>query len=488
MLAVGKAAIMCKQITEFLRNHVIAPMSSQKTLSMQRRRPDLTEDSIASLLIKLALPAGIGFLFATLYNLVDSFWANQLGQQLGTSDPIDAFGAGGGYFFLMLSCAIGINQGATAMMTNALGRGDIAAARNSFVQALGLGLAASLILAIAGIFLMTGILEARFADRPEMVAMALDYLVPIYLFSFSFMFSLTANSALASQGDFATLGIVQVTAFILNCIFDPLFMLGWGPIPAFGIAGLAIATIVINLIGVVVILYRTLRSPLFVNLKFSDLAVDGNRLGDLVKQCVPATLNMFVIAAGYIVIAEILNAFGNGAMGGFSNAARLEQLILLPVIGLQIAVLAIVGQNMGAKKFDRVRRTFTLGVGTALIIMGVGMLLVWLFHDILSELFAAGNDRVHAMSNLYLVYSSFALLAYALVFIAAGILQGMKKPIMPLLINTVRLIIGPWLAFSIAVNFFDEPNIHVGWIGVIIVSWGCGLFSLVYVWLQIRRL
>ena len=86
-----------------------------------------------------------------------------------------------------------------------------------------------------------------------MVGLALDYLVPIYLFSFTFMASLIANSALASQGDFATLGIVQVIAFVLNCIFDPLFMFGWGPIPGFGIMGLAVATVSINLIGVLFI-------------------------------------------------------------------------------------------------------------------------------------------------------------------------------------------------------------------------------------------
>ena len=211
-------------------------------------------------------------------------------------------------------------------------------------------------------------------------------------------------------------------------------------------------------------------------------------MADLVRQCVPATLNMAVIAVGYIVIAEILDDFGSGAMGGYSNASRLEQLLLLPVIGLQIAVLAIIGQNMGAQRYDRVKRTFWLGIRIALMIMGVGMVLVWLFHNRLGALFAAGNTEVLAMSNLYLLYSSSALMAYALVLISGGVLQGMKKPIMPLLINIVRLILGPLVAFTVATLAFDVPNIHVGWIGVVIVSWVCGLYSLFYVWSQIRTL
>lgn len=453
-----------------------------------RPGPNLTVDPIASLLAKLAIPAGVGFLFATLYNLVDSFWANRLGTVLASPDPVDALGAGAGYFFLMLAFAIGLNQGSTAVMTNALGRGDVAQARNSFFQTLLLGLGASLLLAVVGSWATSAILEARFSDRPDMVGLALDYLVPIYLFSFTFMASLIANSALASQGDFATLGIVQVVAFVLNCIFDPLFMFGWGPIPGFGIMGLAIATVSINLIGVLFIFYRTANSRLFHDFRWSEIGIDINGMGDLVRQCVPATLNMTVIAVGYIVIAEILDVFGSGAMGGYSNASRLEQLILLPVIGLQIAVLAIIGQNMGAQQYDRVRRTFWLGIRIALIIMGVGMVLVWLFHNTLGALFAAGNAEVLEMSNLYLLYSSAALMAYALVLICGGVLQGMKKPITPLLINIMRLILGPLVAFGIATLAFDTPNIHVGWVGVIIVSWACGLYSLYYVWSQIRQL
>ena len=123
-----------------------------------------------------------------------------------------------------------------------------------------------------------------------MVGLALDYLVPIYLFSFTFMASLIANSALASQGDFATLGIVQVIAFVLNCIFDPLFMFGWGPIPGFGIMGLAVATVSINLIGVLFIVYRTANSRLFQDFKWSELGIQWGGMADLVRQCVPATL------------------------------------------------------------------------------------------------------------------------------------------------------------------------------------------------------
>ena len=145
-----------------------------------------------------------------------------------------------------------------------------------------------------------------------------------------------------------------------------------------------------------------------------------------------------------------------------SNASRLEQLLLLPVIGLQIAVFAIIGQNMGVQRYDRVKRTFWLGIRIALMIMGVGMVPVWLFHNSLGALFAAGNTEVLAMSNLYLLYSSSALMAYALVLISGGVLQGMKKPIMPLLINIVRLILGPLVAFTVATLAFDVPNIHVG--------------------------
>ena len=143
---------------------------------------------------------------------------------------------------------------------------------------------------------------------------------------------------------------------------------------------------------------------------------------------------------------------------------------------------------MGAQQYDRVERTFCLGIRIALIIMGVGMVLVWLFHNSLGALFAAGNTEVLAMSNLYLLYSSSALMAYALVLISGGVLQGMKKPILPLLINIVRLILGPLVAFAVATLAFETPNIHVGWMGVVIVSWVCGLYSLFYVWSQIRTL
>ena len=123
------------------------------------------------------------------------------------------------------------------------------------------------------------------------------------------------------------------------------------------------------------------------------------------------------------------------------------------------------------------------------MIMGVGMVLVWLFHNSLGALFAAGNTEVLAMSNLYLLYSSSALMAYALVLISGGVLQGMKKPIMPLLINIVRLNLGPPVAFTVATLASDAVNIprwvdrrRQSCLGSVV------LYSLFYVWSQIRTL
>ena len=457
-----------------------ADQSPDLIAASQAQGPNLTQDSIPSLLAKLAIPAAIGFLFATLYNLVDTYWANQW-----STDAADGFGVAGGPFFLMVAVAIGLNQGGTTMISNALGSGDKVAARASFFQSFILGAGASVILAVAGWLMTEPALNSLYGDRPALVDEAKSYLVPIYLFTFTFIFSFAMNSALAAQGDFATLGIVQIAAFCLNMFFDPALMHGWGPLPQLGVAGLAASTVTINFIGMAVILWRTMNSELMRGFQLSEFGINVPIMSDLIRQSLPAALNMVVISGGYIVIPYFLAEFGEGAAAGYSTGTRIEQLILLPVIGLQIAVLAIIGQNMGAGQFARVRQTFWSGIWISLAIMGGGTVLIWLTFDLFSNFFA-GDAAVRRMSNLYLIYSSFALLSYGIMQISVGALQGMKRPLMPLFVNIVRLIIGPSLGMIVAIYVFDPANIHVAWSVYLLFAWLCALFIFFYALRQMK--
>ena len=489
------------------------------------RGPDLTGDPIGKLLIMLAVPAGIGFFFMIAYNLVDTILANQYpapGEAANMTGA--ALGRSFGPFFLMQAFSIGLMQGTTALVANALGARNPGKARHTIAQAMIAGVLVGITLLTLALFMPVPghdgpLIELYYltlsGGNLEATALGLDYILPIvWLAPFLIIISVF-NAILSAKGDFTTFGIVQVAAFFMNLILDPILVFGGTPfslyglavdlpdfLPELGVAGLAWATVVTQLLGAVVVMIVALRTGILKGLKLSEFIPFWPILSQVIGQGVPAAVNMLLIAGGFISIQffvpEIVKQTGSvllltmspadaaeAAINGYMNAARIEQLLLLPVIGLELALISIVGNNLGARQEERIWRVYRLGLITAVIMTVTATIIQFAGHNLFPS-WINRSDETLGVASQVLSISAFLLTAYALIFINSGTLQGMKRPAFAMIINSVRLVFGPAAVF-VLVAWIAPGNLLVFWIGYGAVAWGCGLFAMWYTPGRMRR-
>ena len=495
-----------------------SPATTPDEPKAKRRGPDMIGDPISKLLIMLAIPAGIGFFFMIAYNLVDTIWANQYpapGEAANMTGA--ALGRSFGPFFLMQAFSIGLMQGTTALVSNALGAKEGDKARHTIAQAMVAGVIVGATLLIFAQFIPVPGVGGSFIElyyrtlsggNVEATRLGMAYILPIlYLAPFLIVISVF-NAILSAKGDFTTFGIVQVGAFFMNLILDPILVFGGTPfslyglsvdlpnfLPELGVAGLAWATVITQLIGAVIVMIVALRTGIFKGLKITEFIPFWPVLSQVIGQGVPAAVNMLLIAGGFISIQffvpEIVKQTGNvlletmsaadaaeAAINGYMNAARIEQLLLLPVIGLELALISIVGNNLGARREDRIWRVFRLGLITAIAMTVTATIIQFAGHQLFPSWINSSEETL-SVSSQVLSISAFLLTAYALIFINSGTLQGMKRPLFAMLINSVRLVFGPAIVF-IFVSRFAPGNLLFFWLGYGAVAWGCGLFAMWY--------
>ncbi len=422
-------------------------------------RLNLTQDPIASLLRKIAIPASVGMFFNTMYYIVDNFYAGML-----SSTALAGISLASPIFFMGLSIALGIGQGTNALVGHARGAGEQAEAERYAGHALSLAWIAAL---LAGffIYLATPILFRLMHAEGEYTEDALKYL-SIMLPTLGLMtHGMAANGILNSLGDTTSLRNSLVIAFYANILLDPLFIFVFD----WGVYGLAAATAVTQLGSAIYLTYKVRQSQLGNCLNIVNLQPNGFYYRALLQQSIPASTNMFLIAIGSLIIISAVAQFGENAVAGLGIALRIEQLILLPALGLNIAVLSIVSVNFGAREFARMEKVAldSIKFGTSLMLLGG--VVIFIFAESLIGLFTK-NAAVITYGVSYLRVEAFILPAYVVSFIAGAVLQGMKRPLIPMYFNVLRQLILPLIFILIALGIFNL-GIYGIWGSIAIATW-----------------
>ncbi|MBT5908993.1 MAG: MATE family efflux transporter, partial [Opitutae bacterium] len=382
---------------------------------------DLTTDPIPVLVRKIAVPASIGFFFNTMYNVVDTYFAGFISTEalaaLSISFPV---------FFIIIAMGTGISQGGTALIANALGEKDSEKAHHVCVQCLSFGILFAIGLTILG-FAFAPLLFGVLGATGDYLELALDYMNVILAGTVFFVLQSILNASLNSQGDTKSYRNVLIAGFFLNCVLDPWFMFGGFGIPALGIRGVALATVVIQILGTVYLLRKLTATKLWEGLILSEL-VPSSSYKEIARQGIPASLNMVTVAIGIFVITFFISQFSTEGVAAYGIATRIEQIVLLPTIGLNIAVLSLTGQNNGAKKFDRVRETWNTTMRYGLMMMAVGGFFIFFLPKPLMTFFT--DDPVVVGHGVdYLRIASITLCSYVILFQTVSLLQGLKRPL-----------------------------------------------------------
>ncbi len=298
---------------------------------------NLTEGSIAHHIRHLSIPASIGMFFNTMYNVVDTFYAGQISTEalagMTISFPI---------FFIILGLSSGIGNGTSALSAIALGSGKEKTFHDLAYNAVILGIIAVFMITLSSGFLIPWLFTLSGASG-EAYRLGVAYTEVIFYGSAFFVYNSIVNGLLNAQGDTKSYRNFLIIGFILNLILDPLFIFGWFNLPKLGTLGVALATVIIQGIGSVYLSWRLLKSYYFRWSDFMGCRPSKATILDLVKQGVPASLNIGTIAIGIFIINYFILRFAPGpvTIAAYGASMRIEQIALLPAMGLNIAVLTI---------------------------------------------------------------------------------------------------------------------------------------------------
>jgi putative MATE family efflux protein len=440
---------------------------------------NLTEAPIKGLIRKMSVPVAIGFFFNTMFNVVDTYFGGRISTEalaaLSLSFPV---------FFLLIIFDSGTSTGTTALLANIIGERNTDKAKKYVGQVLSFGVIVSVVVTVIGLLLSPSIFRLLGAEG-EYLTMALSYMNVIFYGSIFFMMISVMNSVLQATGNTSPYRNFLIGGFFLNCILDPWFLYGGLGLPAMGLQGVALATVVVQFVGCIYIASEAVKTGLVTKETFRHLIPEWKAMKEILSQALPASLNMATIGIGIFVITYFISGFGKDAVAAYGIATRIEQISLLPTIGITIAALSIIGQNNGAKKPDRVRETYALCIRYGVYVMTLGAIIMFCVRRPLMALFTK-NESVVAIGSHYLVFACFTFIAYALLFISVSALQGIKRPMYAIWIGLYRQIVAPALVFYILIKALHWGIDGVWW-GVLGVTWSAAIITVMYAWYVLKN-
>ena len=439
----------------------------------------LTTDPISQLTWRIALPMSVGMFFNTMFNVVDTLCAGWLG-----TDALAALSLSFPVFFMIIAVGSGLSQGTTALMANALGAGDTAEARRVFAQSLVFAVIAGIVLSIAGWFAAPSLFRLLGAEGGYLRTV-LTFMNVTLAGGVFYLLPMVMNSALSAQGDTRVYRNFLIAGFAANIALNPVLMWGLLGLPAMGVGGIALATVLVQIGGVVYLGSRLLKMDLLRGLGRGDFRPAPDVLRRIAGQAVPAALNMLTVALGVFVITWFVKHFGKEAVAASGIATRIEQIVLMPAIGLNAAVLSIVGQNHGAGLTHRVREAWKTNVKFGAGLMLFGGLLVWLLREPAMRLFTK-DTAVIGHGRDYLLAASFTLAAYPILFVTVFAMQGIKRPAYGLWMGIYRQLVAPLVVYH-ALAFGFGWGLWGVWWGICMVTWSAAIFALGWGWKKIGQ-
>lgn len=444
------------------------------------RASDLTTAPIAGLIRRLAIPAGTGFFFTTMFNVVDTWFAGR-----HSTTALAAMSLCFPVFFIVLAIGSGVSTGATAMIGYALGKDDEPGATRYIAQSLSFTLFNAAALTFLGLAAIPYIFRFMGANG-EYLNLAIRYINVVMSGACFFLLNFVMSAILNAHGNTSIYRNFMIAAFFLNLVLDPLFMYGGLGIPPLGLSGIACATVTIQACGNIYLFLQLIRHRVINRLAVSQLLPNRHHYRELARQGFPAVLNMMTVSLGIFIITWFAGRFGATTVAAYGIGTRIEQIALLPIMGLNISTLALTAQNFGAERFDRIRQTLRLSLRYGFILALAGTVIAQLFaHELLA--FFNHDPEVIRAGSRFLLVESLVFPAYVLLYTCVALMQGIKQPFFALWIGLYRQIAAPMFVFQFLAGTLGMGIMGIWW-GIFATTWSAAIVVVVYVNRAVTRL
>lgn len=366
----------------------------------------LLEGSILRSLLKIAIPVILSNLLQSGYITVDAFWVGRLGDKavaaISVSQPI---------FFLAFAMGIGLSVAGSTLVAQCIGAGLQRLADEIAAQVLLLAWLFALPVSLAGELLAPWILH-RLGTEADVMAAALSFLrITLGGLVFTFGFSML-QSLMRGAGEVRIPLLITLGTLILNAIIAPLFIFGWGIIPAFGVTGAGIATLINQCLamGVGLLFARYGRVGITIHLRAMKPRLEtisrAFRLG------LPSSIELVTYALSANVMMFMVTLLGTVVTASYGVVNNINALVIVPAIGMSIATSALVGQNIGAGQFERARAIGRLSAIISFCGLSAVGLLAFVFAPSFIAFFTPGQQSIihYGSQFLHTIAPSYGLI------------------------------------------------------------------------------
>ena len=382
----------------------------------------LIEGPVAPTLAKLTLPMIVGIVAMMAFNLADTYFVGQLGTKelaaMSFTFPV---------VMIISSLALGLGMGTSAVVARAIGKGDHGEVQRLTTDALLLSLSVVAVAVVAGILTINPLFRLLGATE-DILPLIRQYMIIWYPGVMAVIIPMVGNNAIRATGDTKTPSAVMLAAVAVNILLDPVLIFGLGPFPRLELTGAAIATVFARAMAFAVsfwVLYKRDAMITFAPPMLSEVVDSWKRILFI---GVPAAGTNMVVPVSAGIITRLVANYGPEAVAGFGVATRVEMFSLTVVMALNSVISPFVGQNWGAKKYDRVRsgmrygQQFALGWGAAMFV------LLLLFGKTVASLFNADPAVIGAAAG-YLAIVPIAYGCRGVQQISTTALNVLNKPL-----------------------------------------------------------
>lgn len=411
-----------------MRSNLVNPQNKTNN------KNDLLNGSIPLTLKNMTVPMILGMIMLMTFGLVDTFFVSLLG-----TDQLAAISFTFPVTFTVISLNIGLGIGTSATIARYLGAGESHMAKEFATGALLLSFVLVGILAAIGALTIEPIFGALGATEEHLPHIR-DYMYVWYAAGVFLALPMVGNSVLRASGDTKTPSIIMAFGGLINAILDPILIFGWGPIPALGIQGAAIATMIAWAIGVFYIIYLLgFKRKLMLSRLLSWDEMKMTSRGILKIGLPAAGANMLTpIAAG--VVTAIVASYGSEAVAAWGVGSRLESIACIIVLALSMSLPPLVSQNFGANKLSRVDHAYSVSLKFILLWQLVVYAVLWLASGAIASVFA-DDKKVVDLIQLFLLIVPLGYGLQGIIILTNSSFNAMHQPMSALVLSLIRLFV-----------------------------------------------
>ena len=385
------------------------------------------------LLLKLAMPMIFSVLVSSLYNIVDSIFVGRIGQ-----NALTAISLGAPASSLMVELSFGVAVGVNAMLSRKLGEKD----REGVSKAAGQGFlligAVYLICLAFGLFGVRAFYSIQTNDA-EIISLGMQYTQIVTICSFGLMIQTIVERLLSSTGRTNGSMAVLLTGAITNIILDPILIFGYFGLPAMGMAGAAIATVIGQCAAAATGLVLNLRWNKEIEFRVKSFLPDFKMMKEIMVIAIPTTLTYSINSILIFGMNQVLVGLSLAAPAVYVIYNRVRSFVALPVWGIRNTIISVVAYNMGAGHKARVRNIISIAMKASAAIMVVGTVLYEAIPALLLQIFSATDEMLMIGIPAFRIIGITAIIS-GMTIMMSGVFQAMNNSSKALVISIVQAV------------------------------------------------